>query len=129
MEENEAIHLLKALLDREGAEWAEESGFLRFRVQHDAAIWETACRACRGALLFYGRFPQRPAEPDRARRTCEEFNRKLVRGALYLAEDGTPVYRCRAELDDVYGAEDRIAAALRYSAQVMVHVWGRLSGS
>ena len=31
-------------------------------------------------------------------------------------------------MDDVYGAEDRIAAALRYSAQVITHFWGRLAG-
>ena len=129
MKENDAMQLLRALLDREGAEWTEENGFLRFRLQHGGMLWETACRACDGALLFYGRFPFRTTEPERARRVCEEFNRRLVRGALYLAEDGTPVYRCRAELDDVYGAEDRIAAALHYSAQVMAHVWSRLSAA
>ncbi len=123
------MRLLRALLDDEGAEWTEENGFLRFRSQHDGMLWETACRACSGAILFYGRFPFRTAEPDRARRICEELNRRLVRGALYLAEDGAPVYRCRAELDDVYGAEERIAAALRYGAQVMAHAWGRLSAT
>ena len=128
MNENDATHLLRSLLDSEGAEWAEENGWLRFRSQHDAMIWETACRACGGALLFYARFPFRFAEPDRARRLCEEANRRLVRGALYLAEDGTAVYRCRAELDDVYGAEDRIRAALGYGAQVMSHYWSRLAG-
>ena len=129
MNENDARRLLRALLDREGAEWTEEGGWIRFRTQHDAMLWETACRACDGALLFYGRFPFRAAAPERARQVCEETNRRLVRGALYLAEDGAPVYRCRAELDDVYGAEERIAAALRYSAQVMGWAWGRLSGT
>ena len=129
MKENEVMRLLKALLDREGAEWTEEGAYLRFRTQHGAMIRETACRACEGALLLYGRFPFRVADPDRARRVCEEINRRLVRGALYLAEDGSPVYRCRAELDDVFGAEDRIMAALQYSAQVTAWFWGRLSGT
>ena len=127
MKEEDMIGLLKALLDSGGAEWTEESGWVRFRARHDAMLWETACRPGRDALLIYGRFPFRIAEPDRARRICEEINRRLVRGALFLTEDGTPVYRCAAELDDVYGAEDRITAALRYSAEVMAHSWGRLS--
>ena len=129
MEETDALRVLRALLEREGAEWREENGWLRFRSQHGAMLWETACRFVPGAMLIYGRFPFRCADADEARRFCEEMNRKLVRGALYLAEDGSPVYRCRAELDDVYGAEERIAAALRYSAQVMSHSWGRLSGT
>ena len=129
MNENDAMRLLKALLEREGAQWTEEQGFLRFRTQHDAMLWETACRPGEGALLLYGRFPFRCTDADTARRRCEELNRWLVRGALFLSEDGTPVYRCRAELDDVYGAEERIMAALRYSAQVMAHSWSRLSGT
>ncbi len=127
MKNDDAMRLIKTLLDNEGAEWTEENGWLRFRARHGAALWETACRACDGGALFYGRFPFRAAEPDKARRVCEEINRGLVRGALFLDEDGSPVYRCRAELDDVYGAEERIAAALRYSAQVVTHYWGRLS--
>ena len=129
MKEEEAMRLLKALLTGEGAEWIEEREWLRFRAKHGGMLWETACRACEGALLFYGRFPFRCREPDKARRRCEEINRQLVRGALFLSEEGYPVYRCRAELDDVYGAEDRIAAALEYSAEVMARYWGRLSTS
>lgn len=127
MKHDDAMRLVKTLLDNEGAEWTEENGWLRFRTQHGAALWETVCRVCEGGALFYGRFPFRAAEPDKARRACEELNRVLVRGALFLDEDGSIVYRCRAELDDVYGAEERIAAALRYGAQVVTHYWGRLS--
>ena len=128
MKEEEAMRLLRALLDGEGAEWTEEQGFLRFRLRRDAMIWETACRAVGDAMLIYGRFPFSCKDGDRARRICEEMNRRLVRGALYLTEDGCPVYRCSVEMDDVYGAETRLAAAMRYSAQVMTHCWGRLSG-
>ncbi len=127
MDENDAIRLLQTLLEEEGAEWTEQGGYLRFRSRRGAMLWETACRAVDGALLFYGRFPFRAADPDRARRVCEELNRRLTRGALYLADDGSPVYRCRAELDDAYGATERIAAALRYEAQVIAYAWGRLA--
>lgn len=129
MNEEEAMRLLKTLLDGEGAEWTEEQGFLRFRLQRGAMLWEAACRACGSTVLIYGRFPFRCADPDRARRVCDELNRRLIRGALYLAEDGSPVYRCCAELDDVYGAAGRLTEALRYSAQVVAYCWGRLSGA
>ena len=128
MDETEALQILRALLMREGAERREENGWLRFRMQRGAMLWETDCRVSDGAMLLYGRFPFRCADQNGARTFCEEMNRKLLRGALYLTEDGTPVYRCSAEIDDVYGAEQRIAEALRYSAQVIAYCWGRLSG-
>ena len=78
-------------------------------------------------VLIYGRFPFRCADPDGARRICDELNRRLVRGALYLETDGSPVYRCGAELDDVYGAAERLADTLRYGAQTVAYCWGRLS--
>ena len=83
MRENEAIRLLEAVLTREGAEWREESGWVRFRLRHGAAVWETACRAQKDALLLYGRFPFRCGDPDRAGRLCAEINRQLVRGAVF----------------------------------------------
>ena len=82
------MYMLKALLARESAEWTEESGFLRFRVKHGGMLWETACRPSREALLFYARFPFRCRDPETARKRCEEMNRRLVRGALFLGEDG-----------------------------------------
>ncbi|MBO4419359.1 MAG: hypothetical protein J5789_06015 [Oscillospiraceae bacterium] len=128
MKEEDALRVLKALLDREGAEWREECGWIRFRSKHSAALWEISCRSCGEEMLFYSRFPFRCGEVEEARRRCERLNRELVRGALFLTEEGTPIYRCEAELDDVYNAERRIASALRYSAQVIVYCWGRISG-
>ena len=128
MKEDDALHVLGALLDREGAEWISEYGWIRFRSKRGAMLWETSCRVCGSVMLFYGRFPFRCVDTDGARLVCEQLNRQLVRGALYMAEDGSPVYRCTAELDDVYTAENRIASALRYSAQVIAHCWGKLSG-
>ncbi len=129
MKEDEAVRLLRSLLDRKNAEWVEEGGFLRFRAKHDGMLWETACRARESAMVFYARFPFRCREPEKARRICEQMNRKLIRGALFLGEDDSPVYRSSVEMDDVFGAEERLDAALRYSAQVMAHAWGRLSGT
>ena len=127
MKEEEALRLLRSLLDSEGAEWTEELGWLRFRLRRGAMLWETACRAEGGTVLIFSRFPFRCADPEGARRVCDELNRRLQRGALYLEPDGSPVYRCGAELDDVFGAEERLASALRYSAQVAALAWGRLS--
>ena len=128
MQETDALRILQALLERKGAEWREENGWIRFRSKHDSVLWETSCRAIPDALLIYGRFPFRCRDADGARRLIEELNRSFVRGALFLTEEGTPVYRCTAETDDIYGAEQRIAGALGYSAQVITHCWGRLSG-
>ncbi len=128
MKENDAIRLIKNLLDSEGCEWAEERGWLRFRVKHDAMLWETACMVRDRSAVFYGRFPFGCSDLTRARRICNEINGQILRGALFIEEDGHPVYRCRADVDDVYNAEDRIMAAIRYNAQVMSGFWGRLSG-
>ena len=129
MKEDAVIRLLKSLLEGKGAGWSMEGGFLRFRASHGGMLWETACKAREGALLIYGRFPFACRDPEAARRLCEKANRQLVRGALFLGEDGAPIYRCRAELDDVFGAEDRVEKALEYSAQVMARYWGPLSGT
>jgi hypothetical protein len=128
MKEEDVMRLVKALLEREGASWTEEDGWLRFRLRHGAMLWETACRAVPDALLVYARYPFRPADAAKALRLCGEINSRLVRGAMFPAEDGGIVYRCRAELDDVFGAEERLSETLAYSAQVMAHFWGRLSG-
>lgn len=127
MKEDDALRVLSALLENEGAEWREENGWLRFMSKRGAALWETSCRVCGDVMLFYGRFPFRLKDADRARSLCDEMNRRLVRGALFLEEDGAPVYRISADTDDVYMAEERIKGALHYSAQVIVHCWGRLS--
>ena len=129
MDEKQALKLLKSLLERKGAAWIEEGGFLRFRARKGAMLWELACRAREGELLVYARFPFSCRRPAEARSLCERINRVLTRGALFLGEDAAPVYRCRAELDDVYGAEERVEKALAYSAQVMARYWGPLSGT
>ena len=121
------LRLLKSLLEAENTQWIEEGGWLRFRVKHDAMLWETACTPCTDGLLFFGRFPFRCRDVETAWRVCGEANRELTGGALFLTEDASPVYRCRALLDDIYYAQERIASALRSSAKVIAHCWSRFS--
>ena len=66
MKEDEAKRLLTVLLESLGAQWTEESGFIRFRSRHEGMLWETACRPCPGAMLIYARFPVTPGEPEKA---------------------------------------------------------------
>ena len=129
MDEKDSFRLLKLLLDDGGIDWREQGGAVWFRLRRGGMEWETACRAQNAGLLFYGRYPFRPSDQSRAEHLCAEINRELVRGALFPAEDGTIVFRNRAELDDVYGADARIDAALRYNADVIAHYWGRMAGA
>lgn len=127
MKEETALRLLEGVLEARGAEWIAEGGYLRFPVRHGGMVWETDCRPCENGMLIYARFPFRPEDRAAAERVCGEVNRGLVRGALFLTEEGELLYRCRAELDDVFGAEDRLEAALVYSARVVTRYWGRLA--
>ncbi len=127
MKEEEMLRLLRSMLEAEKTRWVEEGGWLRFRLKHDGMLWETACTPCADGLLFFGRFPFRCRDAETAWRVCGEANRELVSGALFLTEDASPVYRCRAVLDDVYYARERIASALQGSAKVIARFWGRLS--
>ena len=128
MNEDVTLRLLRSLLDGCGAEWIEESGWIRFRSRREGMLWETDCCMRDGAVLVYGRFPFHCRDTNKALKICDEINRTLTRGALFLTEDGAPVYRCRAETDDVFGAQERLDAALHHSARVMAQYWGRLSG-
>lgn len=127
MEERDVRRELLALLDSSGVRWVEESGLIRFRARRDGMVWETDCRALDGQALIYGRFPFHARDRAAVLRTCGEINARLIRGALFLPEDGQPVYRCRAELDDAFLARERLAAALEYSAEVVARFWGALS--
>ena len=120
---------LLALLEDSGVRWAEDAGLIRFRARRDGMVWETDCRVLRGQVLIYARFPFQAAERGAVLRRCDRVNARLIRGAMFLPEDGRPVYRCRAELDDVFGARERLTAALEYSAEVVARFWGELSVS
>ena len=126
MEEQAVRRTLFALLSESGVEWSEDAGYIRFRARRDGMVWETDCRAMDGQVLFYFRFPFRAADREKTRRVCNELNARLMRGALFVAEDGSPVYRCRAELDDVFLASARLSKALEYGAAAVVRYWGEL---
>lgn len=126
MEEQDVRRTLAALLSDSGVQWSEDAGYIRFRARRDGMVWETDCRVMAGQVLLYFRFPFRVTDWEKTRRVCNELNARLVRGALFLPEEGSPVYRCRAGLDDVFLASRRLSAALEYGAAVVVRYWGEL---
>ena len=88
--------------------------------------WETLC-VCRGqTVVFYSRYPFRTAAADAARQACEEINRQVILGSLFLSE-GYAVFRTGADLFDAYSAYEHIGRALEYNAGVMVRFWTRMA--
>ncbi len=128
MEAKDTRRLLIALLEDSGAAWQEEAGLIRFRIARDGMLWETACRCERDQILCYGRFPFAAADRARCLERCNEINGQTVMGAMFLPRDGRPVFRTRAELEDLYEARRRLIRALEYNAAVVARFWGRLSG-
>lgn len=128
MEAKDTRRLLIALLEDSGAAWREEAGLIRFRVAREGMAWETACRCERDQILCYGRYPFAAADRARCLERCNEVNDRAVGGAMFLAGDGRPVFRTRAELADLYEARRRLIRALEYNAAVMARFWGRFSG-
>jgi len=88
--------------------------------------WETVC-VCRGQMvLFYGRYPFPVADPEGARLACEEINRQVVMGSMFLSE-GRLVFRTGADLFDIYSAYEHMGRALEYNAGVMVRFWTQMA--
>ncbi len=46
---------------------------------------------------------------------------------MFLPDDGRPVFRTRAELDDAYGARQRVKAAIEYNAAILIRFWNVMS--
>ena len=86
-------------------------------------VWELACRCRQGEVLIYSRYPMTARERAAALEACGEANGALTRGAMFLQGE-TPAFRIRADLGDPYGARERLAEALEYSAAVMARYWG-----
>ena len=126
MEEQDVRRTLAALLSDSGVQWSEDAGYIRFRARRDGMVWETDCRPMDGQVLLYFRFPFQVKDLEKTRRVCNELNARLMRGALFVPEDGSPVYRCRAGMDDVFLASARLSKALEYGAAVIVRYWGEL---
>ena len=124
MNQEEVRRLLTGMLENAGVPWIEEADLIRFRVRKDGARWEMNCRCRRGELIVYSRYPFSVPEGLDAWILCSRINARAVRGAMFLPEDGRPVFRVLADLEDVYGAETRLRQALTYAARITVRFWG-----
>lgn len=127
MPESQARAVLTALLDESGAAWTGELGWIRFRMERNGCLWEMNCLPMDGEVLCYGRYPFRIDDRTEGLRRCDEINRQAVRGAMFLPDDGRPVFRTRAELDDAFGARTRLSAAIEYNAAIISRFWGAMS--
>ena len=123
MQEDECRRLLEALLRDSGVQWEQSSVWTRFRFREGAMVWELACRCRQGEALVYSRYPMTARDRTAALGVCSEANGALTRGAMFLQGD-VPAFRIRADLGDPYGARERLAETLEYSAAVMARYWG-----
>ena len=129
LEEQQVSALLKQILNEIEAAWICESGFVRFRIQRGAMKWEVDCRCRKGCVEIYGRYPFQVSDRDAAAKCCGEANLRLNRGAMVLPADGRPVFRDSAEMDDPYGAADRLRRALEFNFRAVARFWGRMERS
>ncbi|MBR3570942.1 MAG: hypothetical protein IKN96_09145 [Oscillibacter sp.] len=127
MREPQTRAVLTALLDESGAVWTTQTGWIGFRLEREGRLWEMRCLPVDEAVLCYGRYPFRVENRAEGLRRCDEVNRKAVRGAMFLPDDGRPVFRTRAELDDAYGARQRLKAAIEYNAAILARFWNAMS--
>ena len=129
MRESQTRAVLTALLDESGAVWTTETGWIGFRMERDGCMWEMRCLPMDGEVLCYGRYPFRLESRTEGLRRCDKVNRQATRGAMFLPDDGRPVFRTRAELDDAYGARNRLKAAIEYNSAIITRFWGAMSQS
>ena len=129
MKEEQVRALLIALLDESGVVWRRDMDDIRFRAERDGMIWETACRCVPDGALIYGRYPFRIPDTLRAQalEECSRINSRLLRGGIFLSEEGWTVLRTWADLDDPYLARERLARAIEYNAAVLARSWGRMA--
>ncbi len=119
----EIRRLLTALLESSGAAWEQADGWICFRLSKDGAVWDMACRCLTGRMLAYGRLPLRAADRDEACRRCSQVNGQVIRGAMFLSEEGWPVFRTEAELPDPYDGARLVREAIEYNAAVLCRFW------
>lgn len=126
MSEEQVYEMLRHFLERSGTQWERRGGLVRFRLRREGMVWETECRCMAGGLLIYGRYPFE-GEREKRERVCSRINARLTHGALFVLENGHAVYRNRAALEDPFGAQERLQAALEQNAAVITRFWGELS--
>lgn len=124
MNQEEVRRLLTGMLEDAGVPWTEEADLIRFRAGKDGARWEMNCRCRRGELIVYSRYPFSVREGPEAWTLCNRINARTARGAMLLPEDGRPVFRSWADLEDVYGADARLRQALTFAARITARFWG-----
>lgn len=129
MDATETEGLLLALLEEHGADWTRSRGYIRFLVRRQGLCWEADCLCERGRVLIYSRYPFIPADRGAALALCNRANLRLCHGAMLLSEDGRPVLRMAAELDDIYDAAHRLRRALEENAAAVVRWWSLLEGT
>lgn len=123
MKAEEIRALLLQLLEDSGAEWTEAGGCLLFRLRRGGAVWDMACRCLDGRMLAYGRCPAAAADRTLALERCNEINRQVVQGGMFLMEDGRTAFRTEADLPDPYDAAARLREAIEYNAAVINRFW------
>lgn len=127
MEAEDIQRLLIQLLEDSGAAWTAQGGYICLRLEKNGAVWEMACRCLKSRLLAFGRYPFAAADRDRSLRLCNEVNRQVVQGAMFLQEDGRPVFRTGADLPDLYDASRLMREAIEYNAAVICRFWQRFA--
>ncbi len=124
MNQEEVRRLLTGMLEDAGVQWTEEADMIRFWARKDGAHWEMNCRCRRGELIVYCRYPFSVPEGPKAWTLCNRINSRTARGAMLLPEDGRPVFRAWADLEDVFRADIRLRQTLTYAARIIVRFWG-----
>lgn len=124
----ECRRLLLALLEDSGVQWESSGEWVRFRFCEGSMVWELACRCVQDEALVYSRYPMRATDRAAALAACDAANSTLTRGAMFLSGD-VPTFRIRADLQDAYGARERLAQALEYSAAAMARYWGKMQAA
>lgn len=113
---------LEDLLRYNGFAYRREGDWFYLVFSERGFKWETLCRCQDQVVLIYGRYPFPVLNEERLRKTCEEINRQVIFGSMFLSE-GQAVFRTAADLFDPYSAYEHIGRALEYNAGVMVRFW------
>ena len=117
---------LEELLHYNGFSFRREGNRFYLVFSDRGCKWETLCICRNQMVLFYGRYPFPVMESESIRTVCEEINRQVVMGSMFVA-DGRVIFRTGADLFDAYSAYEHMGRALEYNAGVMVQFWKQVA--
>ncbi len=117
---------LAALLEDSGVPYKRSGDRFELLFTKQSRTWRTVCDCEGGRVLIYGVHPAPVSNSTAALAACSDVNRKMVRGACFLAE-GRIVCRTGAELFEPLTAREALAQALEYNASVLSHFWEALA--